>query len=652
MAKIDVTQHAFDNRLVGDFGVFGSTYKNNDIFDPQMLFYSAACQNPTYPAGRDANGNWTKNGSAYRINPPSAVLAERSDQKEMYFNTHMRLLYKLAPSLNLSAFGSYSYTSNENSEFCPTWLWAQGNVYRGEFKKQEYLGNVSLDYAHTWGIHSLSAGLSTEYHYQERTAFWTRAKGITTNEFGYDNIGVTASRPYGATGSIYEDQSLASVMANASYTLYNKYKLTLTMRGDGSSMVGDDHTWGFFPSVSADWDVKKERFLSGFDGISTLKLRTGYGRSGNLGGISAYTTMNNVQQTGIVPVNNTPTVTLGTIRNNNPDLKWETKLTFNIGGEIGLWHNRLMLTAEYYYSKTTDMLYSYDVPVPPFAYDKLLANIGAMSNQGLEIGFSIAPVQTKDIDLNVSMNLSFQKNKLLSLSGNYNGMNMSAANITAIGSIDGAGQNGGDNNHVLYQIVGQPLGVFYLPHCTGLYKDEQGTMKYRIEDLDNNGTIDFGDGGDRRICGQATPKATLGSNISLRYKNFYMSLQMNGAFGHKIFNGTALAYNNMSSFPIYNVMKGAPERNIVDQNVSDYWLERGDYLNFEYLTIGYNVPVKSNIVRSLRVSCSVNNLATITSYSGLTPMINSYVVNSSMGIDDKRCYPTYRTYSIGVSVQF
>lgn len=424
------------------------------------------------------------------------------------------------------------------------------------------------------------------------------------------------------------------------------------MRGDGSSMVGDDHTWGFFPSVSAEWDVKKEKFLHSFDGISTLKLRTGYGRSGNLGGITAYTTMDNVQQTGIVPVNNTPTVTLGTIRNNNPDLKWETKSTFNIGGEIGLWHNRLMLTAEYYYSKTSDMLYSYDVPVPPFAYDKLLANIGSMSNQGLEIGFSIAPVQTKDIDLNVSMNLSFQKNKLLSLSGNYNGMNMSAPNITAIGSIDGAGQNGGDNNHVLYQIVGQPLGVFYLPHCTGLYKDEQGTMKYKIEDLDHNGTIDFGDGGDRRICGQATPKATLGSNISLRYKDFYMSLQMNGAFGHKIFNGTALAYNNMSSFPTYNVLKGAPEKNIVDQNVSDYWLESGDYLNFEYLTIGYNVPVKSRIVRSLRVSCSVNNLATITSYSGLTPMINSYVVNSSMGIDDKRCYPTYRTYSVGVSVQF
>lgn len=88
----------------------------------------------------------------------------------------MRLVYDIAPSLKLSAFGSYSYTSNENSEFCPTWVWAQGNVYRGEFKKQEYLGNVSLDYAHTWNAHTLSAGISTEYHYQEHTALRTRAK--------------------------------------------------------------------------------------------------------------------------------------------------------------------------------------------------------------------------------------------------------------------------------------------------------------------------------------------------------------------------------------------------------------------------------------------------------------------------------------------
>lgn len=108
----------------------------------------------------------------------------------------------------------------------------------------------------------------------------------------------------------------------------------------------------------------------------------------------------------------------------------------------------------------------------------------------------------------------------------------------------------------------------------------------------------------------------------------------------------------MSSFPDYNVLKGAPEKNIVDQNVSDYWLENGDYLNIEYLTVGYDVPIKKGVVKSLRLSLSVNNLATITGYSGLTPMINSYVVNSTMGIDDKRTYPVYRTYSMGLSIQF
>lgn len=653
VAKIDVTQKAFGDRLTGDFGVFGSTLRTNDIFDTQSLFYSVSCQNPTYPEGRDAQGNWTKNQTAYRINPPMAMLAERSDQKEMYFNTHLRLAYDLGLGLRLSAFGSYSYSSTENAEFCPTWVWAQGNVYRGESKHQEYLANVALNYEHTWSDkHTLSAGLSAEYHHQETDAFYTRSKGVANNAFEYYNTGATASRPFGGSGSSYEDQSLASVMANASYTLYNKYTLSTTLRADGSSMVGDNHTWGFFPSVSAEWNVLREQFMRHQRLFSMLKLRTGYGRSGNLGGISAYTTMNTVRQTGIVPVGNSPTVTLGMVRNNNPDLKWETRSTFNIGADLGLWNNRVVLTAEYYYSKTTDMLYSYDVPVPPFAYDKLLANIGSMRNSGFEIGFSVTPVQRRDIELNINLNLAFQSNRLLSLSGDYNGRRMSAATVTAIGSINGAGQNGGDNNHVLYQIVGQSLGVFYLPHCTGLYLDEQGTYKYQIEDLDGDGTIDFGDGGDRRVCGQATPKATLGSNISLRYRDFYLSLQMNGAFGHKIFNGTALAYNNMSSFPDYNVLKGAPERNIVDQNVSDYWLERGDYLNFECLTVGYNVPVKSRVVRALRLSVSVNNLATITGYSGLTPIVNSYVVNSTLGIDDKRNYPLYRTYSVGLSVQF
>lgn len=651
VAKVDVTQKAFNDKLTGDFGVFGSAFKNHDIFDTQMLFYSAACQNPTFPAGTDKNGNWLKNGSATRINPPGILLDEKNDSKDLNFDAHIKLSYDFNPNWRISTFASYLYGSTENGMFCPTLVWAQGNVYRGEFKKEEWLGNVALSFKKQFGIHKISAEASSEYRKLTKTAFWVYAKGIPTNDFGYNNLGATAARPYGGTESTYEDQSLASVMGSVTYTLLDRYTVSANARGDGSSMVGDNNTWGFFPSVSFTWDMKKEAFLANIKPLSMLKLRTGFGQAGNLGGISAYTTMNTVRQNGIVPVNSSPTVTLGMVRNNNPDLKWETKKTFNIGADIGLFANRLMLTAEYYYSETSDMLYAYEVPVPPFAFNTLLANIGSMSNRGFEFGLSVQPINKKDMELNINMNLSFQSNKLISLSGDYKGMSMTAANITAIGSLDGAGQNGGDNN-VVYQIVGQPLGVFYLPHCKGLVKNESGSYSYDIEDIDHNGKVDLSDGGDRYIAGQATPKVTLGSNISFRYKDFYIALQMNGAFGHKIFNGTGLAYTSMACFPDYNVLKNAPQKNITDQRVSDYWLEKGNYLNFEHLTIGYNIPLKSMVIRSLRVSCNISNLGTITGYKGLTPMINSYVVNSTMGIDDKRNYPLYRTYSLGLSVQF
>lgn len=651
VAKLDVTQKAFNDKLTGNFGVFGSSFKNHDIFDTQMLFYSAACQNPTFPAGTDKNGNWIKNESATYINPPAILLEEKKDSKDMNFDAHIKLSYDFNSNWRISTFGSYLYSSTENGQFCPTWVWAQGNVYRGEFKKEEWLGNVAVNFNKKFGIHAISAEASSEYRKLNKSAFWVYAKGIPTNDFHYDNIGATASRPYGGTESTYEGQALASVMGSITYELLNKYVFSVNARSDGSSMVGNNNRWGFFPSVSFTWDLKKERFLAHIKPLSLLKIRSSLGQAGNLGGISAYTTMNTARQTGIVPIKSSPTVTLGMVKNNNPDLKWETRTTFNIGADVGFFDNRIMFTAEYYYSRTSDMLYAYEVPVPPFAYNTLLANIGAMSNCGFEFGLSMQPISKKDMELNFNMNLSFQSNKLISLSGEYKGMNMSAANITAIGSLNGAGQNGGDNN-VVYQIVGQPLGVFYLPHCNGLIKNNDGGYSYNIQDLDNNGKVDLSDGGDRYIAGQATPKVTLGSNISFRYKDFYIALQMNGAFGHKIFNGTGLAFTNMTSFPDYNVLKDAPKKNIMDQRVSDYWLEKGNYLNFEHLTIGYNVPLKKNVIRSLRISCNISNLGTITGYKGLTPMINSYVMNSTMGIDDKRNYPLYRTYSLGLSVQF
>ena len=650
VAKLDISQLAFDERLKIDFGAFGSSQQDEKIFDIQALSYSTAAMNPTLPFHKTGNG-WQRNGNASQIGPTEPLLFERNDEKNLTFNSHLQLSLQLTHNLQLAALGSYSYTSTENGRFAPTWVWAQGLAYRGERKTEDMLGNISLDWKYRWGINNLSATILAEYQKKKIAAFWTQVKGLTNNYFGYDNLGAASDRPYGGTGSSYADPSLTSFMGTLTYTLLDRYTLNLTTRADGSSMVGKDHTWGIFPSISATWDMKKEGFLRNNKSISLLNLRTGYGRSGNLGGISSYLTLRQYIPVGLISYNGTPTVTMGTLRNSNPDLRWETRSTFNIGTDLGLFNNRLLLTAEYYYSKTTDMLYEYDVPVPTFAFDKLLANIGSMSNSGFELGIGVVPISKKDMELNVNVNMAWQKNKLLSLNGKHNGRQMTASEITPIGGMNGAGFHGGYND-IIYQIVGQPLGVFYLPHCKGIVDNGHGHNKYDIADLNNDNVIDLSDHGDRYIAGQATPKMTLGSNISFRYKAFDISLQMNGAFGHKIFNGTTLSFLNMSNFPDYNVLAEAPARNIVDQNVTDYWLEKGDYLNFDYLTIGWNTPVRNKYISSLRVSFSINNLATITSYSGLTPIINSYVVDNTLGIDDKRTYPPYRTYSIGMSIKF
>jgi len=651
-AKFDLIQRAFDKLLEIDFGVFGATQHNKYIADEQKLFYGAATQNPTFPEGMNAQGGWDRNGSASQIASPLAEMRKKDHEQNMIFNTHLGLNFKLSPSLHLLLFGSYSYNSLENASYFPTWVWAQGQAFRGEHKSEEWLGNATLDYNHQWGVQKLKASGMMEYQKSQRKGFWTTVKGFTTNDIGYNNLAAGSLRPYGGTGSEYSDPALVSVMGSVGYSLMNRYLLDLNLRADGSSLFGENNKWGFFPSVATAWIVSQEPFFKPLTNVVNLwKVRVGYGQSGNQGGIDSYYSMALLRPTGVISFRDSPTTTFGEFRNTNPNLKWETRSTFNIGTDLSLLNNRIVFTAEYYYSMITNMLYLYDVPVPPFTFNKFLANLGKMSNSGVEFGLGITPISRKDMELNINMNVAIQKNKLISLSGEYNGNHLTAADVLGIGQLNGAGFHGGNNN-IVYQVVGQPLGVFYLPHCTGLHVNDNGSYSYTIADLDHNGAVNLEDGGDRYIAGQATPKWTLGSNIGFRYKDFDVTLQINGAFGHKIYNATSLTYMNMSSFPDYNVLAKAPKMNIKDQIATDYWLERGDYINFDYLTIGWNIPIKSHYISALRVSCSVNNLATITGYSGQTPMLNSTIVNNTLGIDDKRTYPPFRAYSLGINIQF
>ena len=637
IAKLDIMQLAFDNHLTVELGMVGSLQKVSYLPFQQKLLYSAATFNPTFPDTKNAEGQYDQVPEALWISNPLALLEMKQNEDNGHFNIHMKAKVTLSKNLTLRAFGSYSYNSVSDSHYYPTSVWNRGEAYRKHEKNEVIRGNVSLTYALKIKKSDLSLMALAEAEKQKSTGFFTTTTGFTVDDFGFDKLSAGANRPWDGTDSYYRDSHMESFLLRAQYTLFDRYTLTANARGDASSKFGKNHRWGFFPSLSGAWVISKEPWMQSIKAISNAKLRIGYGFSGSQAGIDAYNSIQLVQPNGVTPYNSSIATTLGVLRNANPDLKWEVKETFNVGLDVSLWDNRIAMTVDFYKSKTTDMLYLYTVPVPPYPYDKLLANLGSMQNSGLEIGFGITPLRTKDTELTVNMNWTFERNKLLSLNGYYNGQYLTAPQSSTISSLWGAGFHGPSG--IVKQIVGEQIGIFELPHFKGFNTLEDGTKYYDVTDESYN-------------CGQAMPKAMMGSNVAFRYKQFDVTMQFNGAFGHKIYNGTALTYSNLLSMPNYNMMKGAPEKNLVSQIISDYYLENGDYVNIDYVTLGWNVPLRSKYVQGLRVSLSVNNLATITGYSGLTPMINSSLINGTLGIDDKNMLPVYRSYTMGISIKF
>lgn len=651
-ANMNMSQKLLDGFIDCELGLFGSVKKNRTLFDTQKTFYSAATFNPTFPNHKNPEtGGWDQITTASQITNPLAWMEVDNNNDASYLSAHARLTFNLMEDLKLVMFGSYTYNDAEDAQYLPTSVWANGQAYRGDRKSESLLGNLMLTYRKQAGAHFFDVLALGELEKNIYKGFYTTVTNFSSNALGYHNLQAGALRPWDGTGSYYEDPHLASFLGRVNYTYDNRYVVTLNARTDASSKFGRNHKWGFFPSASLAWNVTEEAFMKQFRSVDNLKLRVGYGLAGNQGGIDSYTTMALVRPNGVTPVGNAPLVTYESMKNVNPDLKWEVKHTFNAGFDLSMYGNRLLLSVNYYNSKTTDMLYRYNVSVPPFPYSTLLANLGSMRNSGTEVSVGVTPLKTKDMELNINANITFQKNKLLSLSGVYNGEYISASEYTAIAGLNGAGTHGGYNN-IVYQIVGQPLGVFYLPHCEGLVSDGEGGYTYQIADL-NGGGVNLEDGEDRYVAGQAIPKVLLGSNISFRYKNIDISLQINGAFGHKVYNGTSLSYMNMNSLPDYNVLAEAPKRMIKDQTATDYWLESGNYVNFDYLTVGWTVPLKPRrFLKGIRLAGTVNNLGTISGYSGLTPLVNSSLVDATLGVDDKRTYPLLRTYTVSLSLNF
>lgn len=654
-SNLNMHQRMFGDLLTIEVGMFGNVQREQTaVYDVQKTFYSAQAWNPTFGTDRNSSGGWDGFTYANQINHPLALMDSRTQDKTTHLSTHAKLSFNLTPNWTLSFFGAYSHNEVETAQFLPTSIWSGGKGYRSSAKTESWLGSATITWDKTLGRNHFNVMGLAEIERNIHTGFYSTTTGFSSNDIGIDAIQAGAVTLWDGTGSYRNAPSLASFMARVNYDYDNRYSLTIAARADGSSKFAKGNKWGFFPSFSASWNIGHEAFLRDVIWLDDLVWSIGYGLAGNQGAVDSYMAQSVLTPAGIPPVGQNLAVTLDALLNNNPDLKWEVKHSFNTGLSAAFLGNRIIASLDFYISKTTDMLYLYNVGVPPFSYNKLLDNLGSMRNSGVELALGFTPLNTRDMELNINANVAYQYNKLLSLSGYYKDYWLEAPGEVDLVNLNGAGFHGG-NNHIVYQIVGQPLGVFYLPHCTGLKSDGAGGYIYEIADLDGSGDISIANGKDRQVCGQAMPKVLLGSNINFRFKQWDVAMQVNGAFGHKIYNGTALTYMNMNSLPGYNILADAPARNIKDQTATDYWLERGDYINFDYFTLGWNVPLNARamrVINRLRLSLTIDDLGTITGYSGLTPVINSSSVNGTLGVDDKNIYPVTRSYHLGVTVTF
>jgi len=663
--RFATTQKALDGKLVFDLNLMASYTKQN-IVDPYIIRL-ATMVNPTFldhrrtqaEYDRDLKGEvgmWDYNASNGHATPGEKL--EDSNKRDMAMAVASgRITYNIIDGLSLSAFGSYNYFNSLQREYYPNdthdYKSVRGQAEVATSVYQNVLGSLQLNFEKTVGKSYFNALALAEFQKYTSWYDWSRAQGFDTNYFGYNNLKAGAIVNWGSVESNASTYSLNSYMVRFNYMYGDRYVVTVNARADGSSKLGASNKWGFFPSASAAWILTNEKWMKSQKTLSNLKIRVGYGVTGNQDAISPYNSLKLMTPNQVTSYQGASTVAYTLNSNANADLKWETKYTFDAGIDFGFWNNRMSGTLDVYKSTTKDLLYNYTVPVPPFAYTTLLANMGEMTNDGIEFALRGAVVETKDWEFSMGANVAWQKNKLVSLSGTYDGQELTTAKYIALASY-GAGYAMSNNNNVVYMTEGQPVGIFRMPVCTGFKTMKNGYNAYDCIDRDDNSAISYDDSSEDRVnLGQTVPKVIAGFNAYLRFKDFDLSTQLNGAFGHMIYNGIGMgtAASGPDNMPSYNTAVSTLDLKIGDLANTSYWLEKGDYVNIEYITLGYNLPSKKLGLKKfgMRVALSCNNVYTFTKYSGLTPMINSSAVGGGV---DESVMPVVRTWTLQLNLKF
>lgn len=634
-------QYGFDKHLKLEMGMTGSVDKWNPI--DTRIFERAANLNPTVPV-KDQNGNYTSIGGTNTENPVELNNNRFADDSRYRFLGYGKIEVELMKGLKATANGSYEYNSAQRRFYLPTYAMMEGQAEKGrgertlaDYRNMQLETFVNYD-THINTNHDLNFLAGYSYLNNMYEGFGATRRGFDTDAFLYNNLAAGGDYRAGDVYSYKGESSLVSFYGRANYNYMGRYMATATLRNDGSSRFGKNHKWGLFPSMSLAWRVSDEAFMQGATGwLDNLKLRLGYGVTGNQDGIGEYKSLSLLGADGASYYD----ATTGTwkksyapVQNVNPDLKWESTTQYNIGVDFGLFR-RINATVEVYYKQTNDLLWTYPVPQPPNLVGTMLANVGTLSNKGVELSLNGNIMQGKDFSWDANFNISYNKQNIDKLSNeSFQESGLKSGSLHGLRGLSG----------VYSQIIkeGLPAGAFHGPRCLGL--DEEG--KYVLNTDADGKPID-------EYLGSAQPKVNLGFAMSANYKDFDMSVATYGMFGQKVLNATYMSMYDPTRLPAQNVPDDFLTSGIKSDPVfSDYWVEDGSFFRLQTLTVGYTIKYLKKLgLNKVRVYATGENLFTITGYSGVDPEVNTSGLESP-GIDRFNFYPRPRTFSFGLNVAF
>lgn len=640
--SLNLTPTLFDDHLT--ISLNGKGMFQNTRFANTAAISSAVEYDPTQPVYNE-DGSYTAwmGADAYNTQStinPVAALNERDDRaKASRFIGNAQFDYKIhgLEDLRLNLNLGLDYSHSEGQVTVPygaeqSWH-NQTQNGRGldnpyDQTKQDMTLEAYADYSKEINKHSF--GVMAGYSWQH---FYTESNSISRTQIDPENPTVDPT----ILAEIHNKSEyfLVSFFGRANYNYDNRYMVTATVRWDGTSRFSNNK-WGFFPSVALGWNIKGESFLKDAKAVSDLKLRLSWGQTGqqdlNAGDYPTLPTYQTNLIGSYYMFGGVPIVPI-TPEGYNADLKWETTTTYNVGIDYGFFNDRLFGTLDVYYRETTDLLNFTPVAAGANLTNYLTANIGSLVNKGVEFEITGIPVQTMNWNWTIGANFAYNQNRITKLTTNdgdgYKG-------------VETGGISGGVGNNIQRHMVGYPANTFYV--YEQVYDENGAPIPGAYVDQNGDGVIDADD---LYYTGQAAPKWTVGFNTSVSWKNLTLAISGHGNFGNTVYNNNASRLSLLSdlwtnSF-VRNCMSNAIGLGFNNAAyMSDYWLEDGSFFKIDRITLSYLFDLGKG--GSLNLFGTVQNVATITKYSGIDPEVFN-------GIDNN-LYPRPTTYIIGLKYNF